>query len=453
MNIKTLLLGSVAAAGMSSAAFAADMPQAMTSLDVCDALGLSGLTISSDTNCVQISGSVEYKFKWGDYNSQNIAGYFDSEGGPFDSVHNGNTTYTVDTGNGNTNWYSMVDTRLNIMATADSDFGPAKAVIKLKAKSESSNGNSNSNYNVFIDQAYVSVGDSTVLMAGKKDSIANTGDDTPFNYLGLFNSEAVNTGVSWNNGYGPSTQNASWSTDIKTGGEVIQVVSDLGNGVSIGAGLENLDGGGSSSGDNGGTFVGVMNYAGDNLTGHVTVVGTNVLDNTVYDSEWAIHAGATATMDNFKIRGAVAANSNSWWNALVSGEADFDMFTIAASAEATSENEWGAGASVGAKLTDTVSLNVGARYFNFNTNLTNDDLWEVAASITADVSETLSVTGKVGMLSPGSYNTGWFGSSDVTYGSVGATWTPGGGFTASLTGEANSESAYKVTFDAKKTFE
>ena len=36
-------------------------------LDVCDQLGLSGLTISSDTNCLQISGGVDYEFTWGDY--------------------------------------------------------------------------------------------------------------------------------------------------------------------------------------------------------------------------------------------------------------------------------------------------------------------------------------------------------------------------------------------------
>jgi hypothetical protein len=32
---------------------------------VCDALGLSGLTISSDNNCLQIGGAVTYEFNWG----------------------------------------------------------------------------------------------------------------------------------------------------------------------------------------------------------------------------------------------------------------------------------------------------------------------------------------------------------------------------------------------------
>ncbi len=46
MKIRSLLLGSVAAAGLATTGFAADLG-VVTSLDVCDELGLSGLTISS----------------------------------------------------------------------------------------------------------------------------------------------------------------------------------------------------------------------------------------------------------------------------------------------------------------------------------------------------------------------------------------------------------------------
>src|SRR6185312_4325111 len=71
MKIKSLLLGSLALAGVSGLAAnanAADLAKGvMTSLDVCDALGLSGLTISSDTDCLQISGGVSYMFDWGDF--------------------------------------------------------------------------------------------------------------------------------------------------------------------------------------------------------------------------------------------------------------------------------------------------------------------------------------------------------------------------------------------------
>src|SRR5690606_11272622 len=66
MKLKSLILGSVAAAGLSTAGFAADLG-VLTSLDVCDALGISGLTISSSDNCLQITGGVSYEFNWGDY--------------------------------------------------------------------------------------------------------------------------------------------------------------------------------------------------------------------------------------------------------------------------------------------------------------------------------------------------------------------------------------------------
>ena len=71
-----------------------------------------------------------------------------------------------------------------------------------------------------LDEAYVAVGDSTVIMAGKKGSIMNFGDDVPLNCLGLFNSEKVDIGVKWTQGL-----------LIADGGHVIQLVSDLGNGV------------------------------------------------------------------------------------------------------------------------------------------------------------------------------------------------------------------------------
>ena len=67
MKIRSLLLGSIAAAGLSTSAFAADPVQVLTTLNLCDALGLTGLTISSDNNCLQITGEVKYEFVWGDY--------------------------------------------------------------------------------------------------------------------------------------------------------------------------------------------------------------------------------------------------------------------------------------------------------------------------------------------------------------------------------------------------
>src|SRR5690349_19091193 len=120
MKIRSLLLGSVAAAGLSTGAFAADLG-VLTSLDVCDSLGLSGLTISSDTNCLQITGEVKYKFTWGDFGDA-ITVPTPADGGIGVGIG----------GDGLNDWRSRFDAWIKFVATADSDFGPAKAVLKLK---------------------------------------------------------------------------------------------------------------------------------------------------------------------------------------------------------------------------------------------------------------------------------------------------------------------------------
>ncbi|WP_240233173.1 porin [Devosia lacusdianchii] len=477
MKLKSLILGSVAAAGLSTAGFAADLG-VLTSLDVCDELGLSGLTISSDTNCLQISGGVSYEFNWGDFRTEATVA----------RTHDSNRAVSI--GNAPTDWNSKVEAWLKFVGTASSDFGPAKAVIKLKsieftrvnrgeldavAGVDTVVDNDGERDGVYIDEAYVSIGDSTVIMAGKKGSIANLGDDEPFNYLGLFGSDGIDgkgVGIDGDTTY--------------LGGHVIQVVSDLGNGVSVGVGLENLNGSSDPlplSAANApfthGTLVGVVSYAGENLTAHLTGAAFGILDGTV--ESWAVHAGATGTFDAFKVRGAIAYWDNVKFNgqtalgrkgiaagvfgeqdllnALVSVEGTFDLFKIALSGEvasvsgAVSYTDFGVGGSIGVTVTEGVSINLGARYFQDGLAVdASDDTFQVSAQLVAAVTETLKVTGEIG---------GYFGDAVTTatagdniyYGNVGLDWAPGGGFTSSVKGEVNSESAYKVTFKAAKSFE
>src|SRR5690606_34476869 len=115
-------LGSVAAAGLATGgAYAADLG-VLTSLDVCDELGLSGLTISSDTNCLQITGEVKYKFTWGDYGGDTELSADFARG----------TSDAWDAGDDSYDWETRFDAWIKFVATANSDFGPAKAVLKLK---------------------------------------------------------------------------------------------------------------------------------------------------------------------------------------------------------------------------------------------------------------------------------------------------------------------------------
>ncbi|CDP50740.1 hypothetical protein [Devosia sp. DBB001] len=513
MKIRSLLLGSIAAAGLASGAQAADLG-VLTSLDVCDSLGLSGLTISSDTNCLQITGGVSYEFNWGDYRT--AANYSqlppnlwaDADDGSNDFAVKGSTINPITGATESVDYDSKVEAWIRVLAAADSDFGQAKAIIGLRqveryrqrdggytatdsATIADANGlfgvglNSDSTAGIELNEAYVSVGDTTVLMAGlrkkgKDGSIANIDDDTPFNYVGLFGSTATDAGVLFKNG-APFL-----------GGLSIQAVSDLGNGVSVGVGLENIDNRDGNSlippaplatanvnavqrnimnGNYAGTLVGVVNYAGESVTAHLTGGAIGVLDGHI--DSWFAHTGATATFDNFKLRAALAYlrdNTNnldaSFWHGMVSGQATFDMFTLALSGEFKStevagvkSDGYGFGGSIGAQVTETVSLNLGGRYFHTNNALfagVDQSMWQVEAQIVAALTETLKATGSVGVYGGDVVQASLLpisGNDTAYYGSIGLDWAPGGDFTASVKGLATSEGAYKATFKAAKTFQ
>ena len=269
MKIRSLLLGSVAAAGLSTGAYAADLG-VLTSLDVCDALGLSGLTISSDTNCLQISGSIAYTFVWGDYKGPSDPtdsdGFFlfDQQAGAVDDgvvrTLGGYGAVTIPTAGSQwdpvtpigSGWESklrpgsslrrptrlrsgqVIKIRIRQRVTVNEHAGSLGTLLNdgffgpLASSDDTFVGGDDTGGPIF-DEAYVAIGDTTVIMAGKKGTILNFGDDVPLNFLGLFNSQKVDTGVKWTKDL------------IRDGGHVIQVVHDLGNGVSIGGGLERLD--------------------------------------------------------------------------------------------------------------------------------------------------------------------------------------------------------------------
>ncbi|OEO30109.1 hypothetical protein VW23_022965 [Devosia insulae DS-56] len=455
----------MAAAGLSTGgAYAADLG-VLTSLDVCDALGLSGLTISSDTNCLQITGEVKYKFTWGDFDDEDLV---------IDSPNGGVAFFG---GDGENDWRSRFDAWIKFVATADSDFGPAKAVLKLKQVTDarvddegvkyyggSTTGDGGTVFDpggnpigtvsgpgsVVLDEAYVSIGDSTVIMAGKKGSIMNKGDDEPLTWLDLFNSEDVDRGVSW----GPLPS----SEGLDDGGMVIQVTSDLGNGFTLSAGLENLDGAQTAPFGLGGagTAVGVIAYAGEGISAHITGAAAGVLDGEV--EAWGVHAGFAGTFDNFKVvlAGAYGHDEvgviNDYWNVLASASATFDMFTIAGAVEAVDldgDTDFGASGSISVAATEGVTINVGGRWYQSNI-AGQGDSYQVAAGVSAAVTESITLTGEVG------YVNGDF--DELFYGSAKLAWAPGGGYTSSIKGTVTSgtddqDLGYKIESEFKKTFE
>lgn len=439
MKIRSLVLGSVAAAGLSTAGYAADLG-VLTSLDVCDNLGLSGLTISSDTNCLQISGGVEYEFAWGNYETGVLLVRTAKGGGAGTNAFNVANDGVAD-GLDN-DWASKLKAWVKFVGTASSDFGPASVVLKLQQKVYSlvtnegaASAGSGTSATVF-DEAYVSIGDTTVIAAGKKGSIAKKGEDEPLNFLGLFNSEAVDKGVNW----GVST--------ISDGGHVIQIVSDLGNGVSVAGALENLNG---AVGSTAGTAFGVISYAGDGIAAHLTVGAGGILDGVV--NNWGYHAGFAGTFDMFKLVAAIAGDDTGYWNGLASASATFDIFTLAASVEAantTGGTDVGFGVSGSAAVTDTITINLGGRWYRDASD--SIDAYQIAGQLVAAVTETITLTGEVGIYETSDAVNGPLGS-DTFYGAGTVAWAPGGGFTTSLKGEAYSNGAYKATFKAAKSFQ
>lgn len=438
MKIRSLLLGSAALAGLSTAGYAADLG-VVTSLDVCDELGLSGLTISSDDNCLVITGNVAFEYDWGDYTPGRVYG-------DFASVSNDNNYNVLNPASPLDSNKGDVDTWLKFVGTADSDFGPATATIKLISENgtgSTANASGLADQTVGIDEAWVGIGDTTMIMAGYKSSIFNKGDDAPLNYLGLFNSSAVNSGVSWQ------------TTGATTGGDVIQIVSNLGNGVSVGGGLEGLAG---SFGNL--TAVGVMSYAGDGISAHFS--------GAVGNGGWKIHTGFTGAWDPIKVVAAIATDNTGYWNGLGSVAATFDMFTLAASGEAASDG-YGVGGSATAKVTDGVTINLGGKYWHHtpyagavgtasavaNANAAAYDLWRVEAGLSAAVTESITLNGAVGYESTTApvvaIAGGLQGASSDFYGTAGVAWAPGGGFTSSTALTVNSLGGYKAVFKAAKS--
>jgi hypothetical protein len=264
-------------------------------------------------------------------------------------------------------------------------------------------------------------------MMGKKGSLINKGDDEPFNYLGLFNSDKVDKGVYWSQPTGAA---------IGDGGHVIQIVSDLGNGVSAGLGAEQLN----VTGAMAGTLVGYLAYTGEGISAHITGVAGGFLDGTV--ERFAVHAGFTGTFDVIKVRAAIAADNSGYFNALASAEATFDMFKLAISGEAASGGDFGVGGSITATVTDGVTVAVGGRFYNDGAG---PDGYQVAAQVAAMVTETIKLTAEGGVY-------GNNAGINVPYVSAEAAYAPGGNAAASIKGEFYANGGFKGTVKGSKSF-
>jgi len=402
MNIRTLMLGTVLACGTSFGAQAADAIALgnVVALDICDSLGLSGLTIGSNDTCLRISGLVKYEFLWGNYENTRYADNFRDQAINFFNPHPDDF-----------NSRSTIDWRLRFEAVTDSEFGPARAWLQL---------DEDGNDDLQFTQAYVQIGDQTVLSAGLKGTIFDTGDSRVHNnFLGLFGTMATGGPVT-----GPSNSH------------VIQISSTVAEGVVVSAGLEGLNS------DN--PFaVGVVELSGGWGAGHLSVASNE-------DGEWKLHTAGQFSFDAFDLTTAVAADHTGFWNALVSGQLELDLFTISGGVQYAEggafDQQWGAGAQISADVTDTVTINLGSRYLT-NTD-TAEEIWQVALGADVDITDNLVLDARIGYVNSTYVTAG----PDFAYGDVELQYRPGGGVLAVLGAEVNTTGAWRGNFSLEKTF-
>ena len=404
MKLKSLLLGSAAALALSTGAQAADPIVDFVALDVCDAYGVSGLTISSDDTCLQISGYVDYQFETGE--------------NPFDGDYQA----------------SEVEWRVIFDALTQTDAGAARAVIRLREEDTETQ-------ETRVDQAYVQFGDTTVLSAGRKGTI--------------FTTRIVPNGT-----YGwvefDGFDRRALGNTVGLEGDVIQLEALVAEGFTVLAGLERLNAEGSAG-------LGVK-YSGSGISAEAGVL-LGDLFNDADDVNY--YATIQASFDAFVARAGFLADDEGDWLASVGATATFDMFSLNADAVFAENDDYFVGAEGSFAATDTVAVYVGATYSEgllareragstYYGDLSGGDrvlwgeVWSVYGGVDVEVTENVSVNGEVGYVE---YTAaGVVGTQDLVYGAAGVSYAPGGGFTSGLDVYADTQDAYAVTFNARKSF-
>jgi hypothetical protein len=259
------------------AALAADPLGVLSSLNTCDEQGVSGLIIASETNCLKISGEVSFA----------LEGEFDFDIMNWDD-------YTAEA-----NWEITFD------AVNGTDFGPAHAVITIEDTIEWYDDSGD----VSTSEAYVSIGDQTVIAAGLKDSISD--DLTSEGLTEIFNNETSGLG---NDGLG-------------VGGVGLSLVHALGDGFSIGGALEDLAE--TEEPGDGRSFVGIVTMEQDMFSGHVAFAYGDIFDLADPDPDWEVDAGIGVEADMFEFIAGIWFDENFSFETVLSAAVELDMVTLA----------------------------------------------------------------------------------------------------------------------------
>jgi len=357
MKLKSLLLGSAAVLALSTGAQAADpIPATFVSLGVCDAYGISGLTIESDDTCLSISGEVSYEYSHEDLG----AGW----------------VLTSD-----------VDWELVFEATTQTDAGAAVAFISFADQNAAGDA-------VAVDQAYVQFGDTTVLSAGLKDKILDTevldrtyGGDEHGDFDWDFDENDL---------FATVEQGGTVNGDT---GHVITIESLVADGFTVIAGLEDLDGDGTA-------LLGVE-YDGGMFSAEAAVLLGDLYGPT---DPVNFYAAVAAEFDSFEARAAVIFDDTGDYIASLGATATLDMFTLDADAYFRDNGDWGVAGEGSFDATDTVAVYIGAGY----QEVAAVDIFTVYGGVDADVTETIAANAELGYTDNGGADY-IYGAAGVTY--------------------------------------
>lgn len=404
MKLKSLLLGSAAVLALSTGAQAADPVVEFVSLGVCDALGMSGLTIESDDTCLLITGGVQY-----DYTIEELW----TGGGDFDRESD-------------LNW------DLGFEAQTQTDDGVAVAVISFDE-----DGTDDINMNEAYAQFILSNG--TALSAGLRDSIFDTENlDVSYGNDGneifdftIDNEEVFDDGIDGADG-------EEWVT---TGGHSISLEAVVADGFTVLASLEDLEGDGTAG-------LGVA-YDGAGISAEAGVLFGNLYgydgedDSTLNEDQMNAYARVSAEFENFAARAGIITDEEGFWVANLGADATFDMFSLRADAVFAEDESWGIAGEGSFAATETIDVYLGAGYQDdFNVA---GEVFTVYGGVDVAVTETISTYAELGYTDPDL-------DEDYVYGAAGVTYAPGGNFEASLDGFVATNDDYQLVFSMEKTF-
>ena len=399
MKLKSLLLGSAAVLALSTGAQAADPVVEFVSLGVCDALGMSGLTIESDDTCLLITGGVQY-----DYTIEELW----TGGGDFDRESD-------------LNW------DLGFEAQTQTDDGVAVAVISFDE-----DGTDDINMNEAYAQFILSNG--TALSAGLRDSIFDT-ENLDVSY-GNDGNEIFDFTIDNEEVYddGDDDNGEEWVT---TGGHSISLEAVVADGFTVLASLEDLEGDGTAG-------LGVA-YDGAGISAEAGVLFGNLYgtDDTGNDDQMNAYARVSAEFENFAARAGIITDEEGFWVANLGADATFDMFSLRADAVFAEDESWGIAGEGSFAATETIDVYLGAGYQDdFNVA---GEVFTVYGGVDVAVTETISTYAELGYTDPDL-------DEDYVYGAAGVTYAPGGNFEASLDGFIATNDDYQLVFSMEKTF-